>query len=87
LLHSNANKTGLMTLGVSAFALVPLQSITNEKTAAKMIQAQAKKIAKGNYDKRTKVLSAIQLAQLNQPHKYGLAEFVAFPGFFTTICE
>ncbi|KAF7977296.1 hypothetical protein HWV62_4267 [Athelia sp. TMB] len=77
-----ANKTGIMTIGVSAFALAPLQTLT--ANASTMIAAQALKVKNSNASLATKALWAVQLAQLAQPKKFGLVEFVAFPGFFTT---
>ncbi|KAF9518736.1 GMC oxidoreductase [Hydnum rufescens UP504] len=79
----NADKTGLFTIGVSAFALVPLQALTDTLTSAKLIVAQALRILTGCYSPGTIKLMGQQLYRLLRPRKFGLVEFVAFPGFFT----
>jgi len=76
-----AKKTGLLTIGVSAFALAPLQFLTSD--ADKLIAAQAERIKNSNVSDNVKALWDIQVNQLQNPHKYGLIELVAFPGFLT----
>jgi len=76
-----ATKTGILTIGVTAFALSPLQWITNKAKA--LIAQQVLKVAQANVSTGVKALWAVQLAQLAQPKKFGLVEFVGFPGFFT----
>lgn len=71
-----------MTIGVTAFALLPLQNITSK--ANSLIAAQAAKIVASNATAGTKALQAVQIAQLSSPKKFGLIEFVGFPGFFTS---
>jgi len=79
-----AKKTGLLTIGVSAFALAPLQFLTSD--ADKLIAAQAERIKNSNVSDNVKALWDIQVNQLQNPHKYGLIELVAFPGFLTWKC-
>ncbi|KAF8324046.1 alcohol oxidase [Clavulina sp. PMI_390] len=81
-LAHQATKTGVLTLGVSAFALAPLQWITNQ--AASMIASQIIAVAKASVPTRIKALWGVQLAQLALPSKFGLIEIVGFPGFFTS---
>jgi hypothetical protein len=84
---SNAHKTGIFTIGVSAFALVPLQALTDTLTSAKLIVSQALRVLTGGYSPGIIKLMGQQLYRLLRPRKFGLVEFVAFPGFFTTACE
>lgn len=83
--YSEATKTGILTIGVTAFALAPLQWITEKANA--LIAAQVKVVAEAKVSKAVKALWAVQLAQLAQPKKFGLVEFVGFPGFFTSKCQ
>ncbi|KAJ7787676.1 GMC oxidoreductase [Mycena olivaceomarginata] len=65
---AEASQNRIMTLGVTAFSLLPLQAIVGDANATSLIDAQAKKIAQGNYC-------------TTQKEKWDL---VAFPGFFTS---
>ncbi|KAJ6496059.1 GMC oxidoreductase [Mycena sanguinolenta] len=79
-----ANKTGVMTIGVTGFALLPLQAIVGDANATLLIDAQAKKIAEGNYSAIQKEKWDVVIQGLREPTKRGYIELVAFPGFFTT---
>ncbi|KAJ7720548.1 alcohol oxidase [Mycena metata] len=79
-----ANKTGIMTLGVTAFALVPLQTIVGEARAESLIDAQARKIAAGNFSDAQKQKWDVIIQGLREPTKRGYIELAAFTGFFTT---
>ncbi|KAJ7872785.1 GMC oxidoreductase [Mycena olivaceomarginata] len=79
-----ANKTGIMTLGVTAFSLLPLQAIVGDANATSLIDAQAKKIAQGNYSTTQKEKWDVIIQGLREPTKRGYIELVAFPGFFTS---
>ncbi|KAJ7688579.1 GMC oxidoreductase [Mycena rosella] len=78
------NKTGIMTIGVTGFALVPLQTIVGTANATALIDAQARKIATGNYSAVQKEKWNTIIQGLREPTKRGYIELVAFPGFFTT---
>ncbi|KAJ7090131.1 GMC oxidoreductase [Mycena epipterygia] len=78
------SKTGIMTIGVTGFSLVPLQTIVGNSNATAMINAQAKKIAAGNYSATQKEKWDVIIQGLREPTKRGYIELVAFPGFFTT---
>lgn len=84
---SNANKTGIMTIGVTDFALVPLQAIAGDARAAALIDAQASKIASSTARAPQKEKWESVLRGLRDPRRRGLVELVAFPGFFTTASE
>lgn len=73
-----------MTIGVTAFALAPLQFLTSD--ADSLIAAQAQRVKNSNASPNVKALWEIQVKQLQNPGKYGLIEFVGFPGFFTVKC-
>ncbi|KAJ7913769.1 GMC oxidoreductase [Mycena leptocephala] len=79
-----ANKTGIMTLGVTAFALVPLHTIIGEARAESLIDAQARKIAAGNFSDTQKQKWDVIIQGLREPMKRGYIELAAFTGFFTT---
>ncbi|KAF8158651.1 GMC oxidoreductase [Mycena galopus ATCC 62051] len=79
-----ANKTGIMTLGVTAFALVPLHIIVGEARAESLIDAQAHKIAAGNFSHAQKEKWDVIIQGLREPTKRGYIELAAFTGFFTT---
>ncbi|KAJ7443647.1 GMC oxidoreductase [Mycena galericulata] len=79
-----ANKTGIMTIGVTGFALVPLQTILGDTQATSLIDAQAVKIATGNYSATQKEKWDVIIQGLREPTRRGYIELVAFPGFFTT---
>ncbi|KAJ7432159.1 GMC oxidoreductase [Mycena latifolia] len=78
------NKTGIMTIGVTGFALVPLQTIVGDAKATALIDAQARKIAAGNYSAAQKEKWNVIIQGLREPTKRGYIELVAFPGFFTS---
>ncbi|KAF8173186.1 GMC oxidoreductase [Mycena galopus ATCC 62051] len=78
------NKTGIMAIGVTGFALVPLQTIVGDANATALIDAQAQKIAQGNYSAAQKEKWDVIIQGLREPMKRGYIEMVAFPGFFTT---
>ncbi|KAJ7617144.1 GMC oxidoreductase, partial [Roridomyces roridus] len=78
------NKTGIMTIGVSGYALVPLQTLVGNQEAKTLIDAQAAKISAGNYTAAQKAKWNVLLDGLREPTKRGYVELVAFPGFFTT---
>jgi hypothetical protein len=73
-----------MTLGVTAFSLLPLQAIVGDANATSLIDAQAKKIAQGNYSTTQKEKWDVIIQGLREPTKRGYTELVAFPGFFTS---
>ncbi|KAJ6451743.1 GMC oxidoreductase [Mycena sanguinolenta] len=79
-----ANKTGIMTLGVTAFALVPLHTIVGEARAESLIDAQAHKIAAGNFSHAQQEKWDVIIQGLREPTKRGYIELAAFTGFFTT---
>ncbi|KAJ7436903.1 GMC oxidoreductase [Mycena galericulata] len=79
-----ANKTGIMTIGVTEFALVPLQTILGDTQATSLIDAQAVNIATGNYSATQKEKWDVIIQGLREPTRRGYIELVAFPGFFTT---
>ncbi|TDL20220.1 alcohol oxidase [Rickenella mellea] len=79
-----ANKTGIFTIGVTAFSLVPLATIVGESKAKAMIDAQANKIANGPYTAAQKERLDAVINGLRMPQKIGHVEMVAFPGFFTS---
>ncbi|KAJ7085972.1 GMC oxidoreductase [Mycena crocata] len=79
-----ANKTGIMTIGVTGFSLVPLQTIIDDANATSLIDAQERKIAVGNYSAAQKEKWETIIQGLREPTKRGYIELVAFPGFFTT---
>lgn len=73
-----------MTSGVTAFALVPLQTIVGEARAESIINAQAHKIAVGNFSQAQKEKWDVIIEGLREPTKRGYIELTAFTGFFTT---
>jgi cytochrome bd-type quinol oxidase subunit 1 len=73
-----------MTLGVTAFALVPLHTIVGEARAESLIDAQARKIAAGNFSDIQKQKWDVIIKGLREPMKRGYIELAAFTGFFTT---
>ncbi|KAJ7748191.1 hypothetical protein DFH07DRAFT_962268 [Mycena maculata] len=79
-----ANRTGIMTIGVTGFALVPLQAILGDTQATSLIDAQAMEIATGNYSATQKEKWDVIIQGLREPTRRGYIELVAFPGFFTT---
>ncbi|KAF7303489.1 GMC oxidoreductase [Mycena indigotica] len=79
-----ANKTGIMTIGVTGFALVPLQTITGPRDATRLTNVQAAQIAVGNSSAAQKEKWDTIIHGLRDPAHRGLVEMVAFPGFFTT---
>ncbi|KAJ7784188.1 GMC oxidoreductase [Mycena metata] len=79
-----ANKTGIMTIGVTGFALLPLRALVGPAEAKSLIDAQAAKIAAGNYSAAQKEKWDVIIQGLREPAKRGYVEIVAFPGFFTT---
>ncbi|KAJ7088106.1 GMC oxidoreductase [Mycena epipterygia] len=79
-----ANKTGIMTLGVTAFALVPLHTIVGAARAESLIDAQARKIAAGNFSDTQRQKWDVIIQGLREPTKRGYIELAAFTGFFTT---
>ncbi|CAK5267131.1 unnamed protein product [Mycena citricolor] len=79
-----SNRTGIMTVGVTGFALAPLQTIVGSSNATAMINAQADKIQTGNYTAAQKEKLNSIVDGLREPTQRGLIEFVAFPGFFTS---
>ncbi|KAJ6595081.1 GMC oxidoreductase [Mycena vulgaris] len=78
------NKSGIMTIGVTGFSLVPLQIIVGDANATALIKAQEIKIATGNYSATQKEKWNAIIHGLRQPTKRGYIELVAFPGFFTS---
>ncbi|KAJ6522467.1 alcohol oxidase [Mycena capillaripes] len=84
LMEYETNKTGIMTIGVTGFALVPLQTIVGDINATVLINAQERKIALGNYTATQKEKWNAIIQGLREPTRRGYIELVAFPGFFTT---
>jgi hypothetical protein len=83
-LRSKSNKTGIMTIGVTGFALVPLQTIVGDVNATALINAQERKIAAGNYTVTQKEKWDAIIQGLREPTRRGYIELIAFPGFFTS---
>lgn len=73
-----------MTVGVTAFSLVPLATIMGEAKTNSMIDAQAAKIANGPYSPAQKEKWNAVITGLRSPNTTGHVEMVAFPGFFTS---
>ncbi|KAF7362949.1 GMC oxidoreductase [Mycena venus] len=78
------NKTGIMTIGVTGFALVPLQTLVGDVNATALINAQERKIAAENHTATQKEKWDVIIQGLREPTRRGYIELVAFPGFFTT---
>lgn len=76
-----------MTIGVTGFSLLPLQTVVGEAKANTLIDAQARKIAIGNYTASQKEKWDVVIQGLREPTKRGYIELVAFPGFFTTASQ
>ncbi|KAJ7061697.1 GMC oxidoreductase [Mycena amicta] len=79
-----ASKTGIMTIGITGFALLPLQTLVGEQLARSLIDAQATRVLSNNASATQKEKWELILSGLREPRRRGLVELVAFPGFFTT---
>ncbi|THU99575.1 alcohol oxidase [Dendrothele bispora CBS 962.96] len=80
----DANKTGLMTIGVTAYSLVTLDDLVGHRKATEMIDIQATKISRGNFSQTQKEKWNVIINGLRNPSEVGLVEISGFPAFFTT---
>ncbi|KAF5344363.1 hypothetical protein D9758_013252 [Tetrapyrgos nigripes] len=80
----NANKTGVLTIGVTAYSLVSLDDIVGHSKATEMINKQAAKIARLHVSEIQKEKWNIIINGLRKPKEVGLVEISGFPAFFTT---
>ncbi|KAJ7595084.1 GMC oxidoreductase [Mycena floridula] len=81
------NKTGILTTGVTAFSLLPLDTVVGKKQAKTLLDQQYTRALNPHISARQSLIWKTQVAELRGSKndlKVGNVELVAFPGFFSS---